>query len=152
MSGIAGLDFKDDIIALLNKWRSGNGGRKPTFTVVWKKKDIGRGNRGYDEVIVILDAENPNIFSLRRTDGSGNSIYDWLHDISISIDIWTSNGEKRSHEMVNEVVRLLKTNVLFNINNRQYVQLLPTGIEPLHEEYRNIYRWIVDVEAMRLNP
>lgn len=52
MSGLAGLKFKDDIIKLISdKWKPKTGGKRPNITVVWEKKDIGRANRNYDEII-----------------------------------------------------------------------------------------------------
>lgn len=149
MTGIAGIQFKNDIISLLeSKWVPKTGGRKPKITVVWEAKDIGRGNRNYDEIIIRLDSEAINIFSLRQ----GSGTYDWLHDLSVSIDIWTSNSERRSEQLADEVIRIIQTNVLFTQGKTAYIQLLPTNIEPLHEDFRSIYRWMIDCEAIIKNP
>lgn len=147
MSGSAGLVFMDDIIkSLKDNWKS-TGGKRPEFTKKWETKVVNYGGK-QDKVIITLDGENPEIFSLRYED----STYDWLHTVSVSIDVWSGFSEDRVLEMVNEIMRILKTNVLLNINNNQYVQLLPVGINPLLEDYRNIYRYMIDIEVIRLNP
>ena len=78
--------------------------------------------------------------------------YDWLHDVSISIDIRTSESELRVLQLVNEIMRILKTNVVPTINNRTYIQMLPEGVTSLNEEYRNLYRYLISVSAIKLNP
>ena len=78
--------------------------------------------------------------------------YDWLHDVSISIDVRTSESELRVMQLVNEIMRILKTNVVPTINNRTYIQMLPEGITSLNEEYRNLYRYLISVSAIKLNP
>ena len=148
--GIAGLQFMDDIIYQLKlKWKS-TGGRKPEFTKKWETKVVGLAKKE-DKVIISLDGENPEIFSLKYTSG-GNPVYDWLHTVSISIDVWSGFSEDRVLQMVNEITRILKTNVVPSLNGTQYVQLLPVGVNPLLEDYRNIYRYMIDVEAIRFNP
>lgn len=153
MTGIAGLEFLDDIIKLISdRWLSGSGGVKPQISKVWNVKAVNVGTNREENIIVGLDGENPNIFSLQYSDGT-NKVFDWLHDIAISIDIRTGLSEQRVLQMVDEVVRILKTSVAAPIiNNRQYVQILPVNVTSMNEEYRNIFRYIVDAEAMRLNP
>lgn len=154
IDGMAGLPFANDIITLLDdEWVLGTGGKKPTFTTKWKKKVVGLGTRNYDEVIVQLDTEDPRIFSLISGIGSdGKFDYDWLHDISVTIDVYTSKSEDRVLQLVNEIVKILKNNVVTTINFHDYVQILPGNITSLNEEFRNIFRYNIDVDAMRFNP
>ena len=151
--GMAGLPFANDIIDHLKSNWTSNGGKLPIFTTKWKKKVVGLGQRSYDEVIIELDTEDPKIFSLITGVGSdGKSNYDWLHDISITIDIYTSVSEERVLQLVDEIVRILKNNVVTTINNREYLQMLPGNITSLNEEFRNIFRYTIDVDALRFNP
>lgn len=150
--GMASLPFANDMITLLKKkWKS-SGGKVPVFSVRWKKKAVGIGQKSYEEVIIELDSEDPKIFSLISGGTVGAFTYDWLHDISITIDVYTSISENRVLVMVNEIIRILKTNVVTTINNRVYLQILPGTITPLNEEFRNIFRYNIDVDAMRFNP
>ena len=152
--GFIGLNFANDIITLLNgKWKA-SGGAKPLFQTQWNIKNVGLGSRNYNQVIISIDAENPQIYSLMQGDATDATkfTYDWIHDVSISIDIRTSESELRVLQLVNEIMRILKTNVVPTINNRTYIQMLPEGVTSLNEEYRNLYRYIISVSAIKLNP
>lgn len=153
MDGIAGLDFMDDIITLFkDKWAGSGGGKLPVFTKEWKTKTINFGTNREEKIIISLDGENPEIFSLKYDDGDGNPIYDWLHTVSISADVWTGQSETRALQMVNGLVHILKTNVVLKVGNNQYVQMLPGDFNSAFGEYKNIFRYVLDIEAMRLNP
>jgi len=152
--GFIGLTFANDLITLLNgKWKS-SGGAKPLFQTQWNIKNVGLGSRNYNQVIISIDAENPQIYSLMQGDATDATkfTYDWLHDVSISIDVRTSESESRVLQLVDEIMRILKTNVVPTINNRTYIQMLPEGITSLNEEYRNLYRYLISVSAIKLNP
>jgi len=152
--GFIGLNFANDIITLLNgKWKA-SGGAKPLFQTQWNMKNVGLGSRNYNQVIISIDAENPQIYSMMQGDATDATkfTYDWLHDVSISIDVRTSESELRVMQLVNEIMRILKTNVVPTINNRTYIQMLPEGITSLNEEYRNLYRYLISVSAIKLNP
>lgn len=150
--GIAGIPFVRDMITLINdKWQPKNGGRKPKLTAQWEIKTVGYGNSNYDEVIISLDSENPRIFSLISEIKNGQFSYDWLHDISITLDIRTGQSEARVLQLVDELVRILKKSVVSTINNHEYVQILPGNVVSLIEEYRNMYRYTIDVDAIRYN-
>ena len=152
--GFIGLNFANDIITLLNgKWKA-SGGAKPLFQTQWNMKNVGLGSRNYNQVIISIDAENPQIYSMMQGDATDATkfTYDWLHDVSISIDIRTSESELRVMQLVDEIMKILKNNVVPTINNRTYIQMLPDGITSLNEEYRNLYRYIISVSAMKLNP
>ncbi|MDE1839955.1 MAG: hypothetical protein KGH87_08560 [Thaumarchaeota archaeon] len=153
-SGFAGLQFANDIVYLIkNSWIIENGGEKPEVVTQWNVKTIGQGDSNYSMVIVSIDSENPQIYSmLQGTPAANLSNYDWLHEISITLDIRTGISESRVLEMVNETMRILKTNTVPLINNTQYVQLLPEGTTSLNEEYRNLFRYTISVSAIRFNP
>ena len=152
--GFIGLKFANDLITLLNgKWKA-SGGAKPLFQTQWNMKNVGLGSRNYNQVIISIDAENPQIYSMMQGDATDATkfTYDWLHDVSISIDVRTSESESRVLQLVNEIMRILKTNVVPTINNRTYIQMLPEGVTSLNEEYRNLYRYLISVSAIKLNP
>lgn len=151
--GMAGLPFANDIIKhLKDNWTS-NGGKQPVFTTQWKIKAVGVGQRKYDEIIVSLDSENPRIFSLISGIGAdGKFDYDWLHEISVTLDIYSSVSEARVLQLVDECMRILKNNVVTTIDNREYIQILPSNITSLNEEFRNIFRYNIDIDALRYNP
>ena len=152
MAGSAGLDLINDIVKLINdNWTSG-GGKRPTVTKIWNTKEVGLADNKAERIIVMLDAETPHIFGLKYTDGDGHNAYDWMHDVSLSIDVWTGISEDRVLDMVNEVTRILKRNVLLTVGTHGYVQMLPTGITSLNEQYRNMYRYMIDIEVKKFNP
>ena len=151
--GIAGLQFVNNMIAFLEKeWSEDNGGKPPIITAQWKKKTTGFANGNYREIIISLDSENPNIYSLLQTDQNDAFFWDWLHDISITLDIRTGESEEEILKMVDEIIRILKRNVILPINNTVYVQMLPGSITSLNEEYRNLFRYTIDVDALQFNP
>lgn len=155
VNGIAGLSFVDDIITLMkNKWIPASGGTKPEFDKQWGIKQVGTADNTYDEVIISIDSENPQIFSLLQGDATDNTkfTYDWLHEVSITLDIRTAKSENRVLQLVNEVARILKTNVVPVVNNRQYIQVLPEGFTSMNEEYRSIFRYLGSVSCLRFNP
>ena len=90
------------------------------------------------------------LFQTIGADGKFN--YDWLHDISVTLDIYSSVSEARVLQLVDEIVKILKNNVVTTINGREYLQMLPGNIVSLNEEFRNIFRYNIDVDAMRFNP
>lgn len=153
MTGIAGIDFVDDLIkSFRSNWVTNTGGIIPTFVKQWEVKEVGHGSNSYDVIIIGIDGENIDAFSLQHTDGLGNPAWDWLHDVSVTIDIRSGKSEKRVLQLVDEISRILKTKVLLNINNRVYVQVLPTSFTSMNEEYRNLYRYIGSADALILNP
>lgn len=154
--GMAGLNFANDIVTLLTKnWTAG---AKPVFSTQWNKKVVGLGKRDYSEIIISIDAENPQIYSLLQGDSTDNTAftYDWLHDVSLSLDVRTSVSEAKVLELVNEIMRILKTNVVPIITTkgetRSYIQVLPEGLTSLNEEYRNLFRYLVSVNCLIINP
>lgn len=151
-NGTAGDQFLDDIITILNEqWIQGNT-KKPIFKKVWEEKALGLGNSNFREILITLDTESMQIFSLQQTDTNGVPFWDWLHDISVTIDIRTGTSESDCLSILNEVTRIIKKNVLLTVGNTEYVQLLPNTAISMNEQYRNLYRWTMDCSAIRFNP
>lgn len=156
-NGIAGLDFVNDIIQLLNNWKVSSGGKKPKITAIWDIKTVGFVQNNYREIIITLDAENAQIFSLLQGNLNSDNAYDWLHDVSISLDVRSGQSERDILQMVNETMRILKSNTVPTVTSktgdrRTYLQLVPEGITSLNDDYHKIYRYMISVSALRFNP
>lgn len=152
--GTAGLDFVQDLIDILDQnWVPAIGGKKPEFTPYWKFKESGLTG-DYQIVIIHLDDETARIFSMMQgaTNENATFSYDWLHNISVTLEIRTGTSQRRVLQLTNMCTYILKNNVLPVVNNRQYVQLLPEGYVPMDEDYRNLYKTMLSCSAMRFNP
>lgn len=149
---MASLNLVDDIQKLLkDKWINDNS-PKPEFVKNWQVKETGHVDDNYKKVLVQIDGENPMIYSLMQVDSDSTKFWDWLHQISITLDIRTGQSEKVCLEMANEIMRILKTNVFGTLGDHYYIQLLPGPVTVAHENYRNLWRILIDVEALRFNP
>lgn len=151
--GSAGLQFVDDVIALLNiKWKPNNV-KKPNISKIWERKVTGLVQNKARDVLVTLDAETVNIFSIQQRDGNNKPFWDWLHDLSLTIEVRTGTSIDDALKIVSEITRIFKENVAsVLINNNEYVQMLPGSITSQNEEFRNLFRYIMDVSAMKYNP
>ena len=152
--GSAALKFVDDIIEILDDgWIPRIGGTKPEFVKAWEFKESGLTGK-YAICIVHLDDEAIRIFSMMQ----GNPLdhtqfaYDWLHEVSVTLELRTGDSQRRILQMTDMVTYILKNNVVPVVNNRQYVQILPDGYVPMNEEYRNLYKTMVSCTAQRFNP
>ena len=153
MTGIAGLNFINDFASLIRtKWVSNSGGKLPGIVSKWNIKTVGHGESIYDQIILALDGESSEIFSLLQGEPNRGASYDWLHGVDVSIDIRSGESERRVLQLTNEVMRIIKSNVVPTINKRTYLQLLPTGVTSLNEQYRNLYRYSIGVETLIFNP
>lgn len=151
-NGTAGDQFLNDIIHLLNdQWITGNV-KIPIFKKIWEEKALGVSDSKFREVLITLDTETIQIFSLQQTDDDGVPFWDWLHDISVTIDIRTGTSEDDCKNILNEITRILKKNVVPTINNTEYIQMLPNTAISMNEQYRNVYRWTLDCSVLRFNP
>src|SRR5690348_1494954 len=125
--GSAGLKFVQDIEDIIDDhWIVKIGGKKPTFVKSWEFKESGLEEK-YEIVIIHLDDESLRIFSMMQGDPTDNTkfVYDWLHDISVTLEIRTGESERRVLQLTDMITYILKHNVVPVVNNRQYVQLLP---------------------------
>lgn len=153
-SGSAALKFVDDITKILdNGWIDKIGGKKPQFIKAWEFKESGL-DANYEICVIHLDDEAIRIFSMMQGDPTDNTkfSYDWLHEISVTLELRTGTSQRRILQLTDMVTYILKKNVVPVVNNRQYVQLLPDGYVPMNEEYRNLYKTMVSCTAQRFNP
>jgi len=153
MSGTAGTDFLGDMVSLIkSKWRPSDAGPLPTFRLKWDIKEVGHGAGRYDMVIITFDSESADIFSMIAESDGTEFKYDWLHDMSLTIDIMTSHSARRGLQITNEIMRIIKSSVVSRIGGREYLRILPEGVTVLNDDKRNIYRTTIGVSAMRYNP
>lgn len=153
--GTAALAFVEDIIKLLtDKWTPNKGGKRPEIKKYWEVKEVGFVDSNYAKILVSIDSENPQIFSMLQGDATDREKfeYDWLHEVSLTLDIRTGVSEVRILQLLDHVMFILKHNVVPLINGHEYIQMLPENPVSMNEEYRNLYRYTVGVTAMRFNP
>ena len=148
MTGIAGLDILNEMVAFFRSELSG-----VRVETIWKEKSVGFGTSGFDVVFLGLDEEDPAIFSLQHADSEGKPIWDWLHTVHFYIDIRTGKSEERVLELVDKIMQIIKRNVIpTHPSGNQNIQLLPVGITSLNEDYRNLFRYMIDCQIMVFNP
>lgn len=151
LDGSAGLRFLDDFVKLLNtKWKSGNT-RKPTISLIWDRKVTGFVTKGARDVLITLDDESVQIFSLQSR-LAGVPSWDWLHDVGLSIEVRTGTNIKDALSIVSEITRIIKENVTLYIDDNEYVQMLPGNITSRNEEFRNLFRYVMDLSVLKYNP
>ena len=150
--GDPGIELANDLITLLtDEWIPKTGGARPEFNTKWNIKEFGRGKKKYTNVTIDADVDDPQIFSLQFRDNDVPS-WDFYHFISANIDIITSENEKRINQVSFEIQRILKISVVPVINTHQYTQLLLGPAIDLNEDYRNLFRKTMTVNAERFNP
>lgn len=150
-NGSAGLRFLEDFVKLLNtKWKSGNT-RKPRISIVWERKVTGLVQGGARDVLITLDDEAVQIFSLQSR-LNGEKSWDWLHDVGLSVEVRTGTNVKDALSIVSEITRIIKENVTLFIDDNEYVQMLPGTVISRNEEFRNLYRYVMDLSVLKYNP
>lgn len=153
LDGSAGLQFMEDILFLLDdQWIPANVS-KPNFRKKWETKVTGMVQGKARDVLISLDTESVNIFSIQQRDGNDKPFWDWLHDVSLTIEVRTATTKEDALKIVSEITRIFKENVgSVLINGNEYVQMLPGTVVSQSEEFRNLFRYIMDVSAMKYNP
>ena len=153
--GLAGEKFLDDIIFLFrDQWVPALGGKFPITRRESQVKAVGVGSNKYNEIIVSLDSENIQEFGMLKGDATDWRKFkrDWIHEISITIDVRGGESLARTEQIVRQCIRILKSRTVPRIDNTQYVHLRVSGATSLNEEYRNIFRYLIDVSVTIENP
>ena len=152
---MAGEKFLDDIIFLLKEqWIPATGGKVPIIRRESQVKAVGVGSSKYNEIIVSLDSENIKEFGMLKGDTTDWRKFerDWYHDISVTIDLRSGVSLVRMEQMVSECIAILKSRTVPIIDNTQYVHLRVTTATSKNEEYRNLFRYLIDVSVGIENP
>lgn len=138
--GSAGYQAVEDLKTIIKQnWnKTAKAGEMPLLVSEWQEKTLNYQNKDY--ILVKYDVEIINAFGLHADD--------WRHDVPITLDLRTAKSDKRLVVILNEVIRILKTNV----RTAGYMIMLPKSTKNMFEEYRNIWRNIVDLELTKINP
>lgn len=152
--GLSSLQTVKDLLEFIyDKWIPDNtDGKKPEMVASWKVKEAGHMEGTYRKIILQIDSENVKIYSLLQRDSQGVNFWDWLHEMSFTFDIRTGISEEACLKMANELVRILKRNAFGSMELNYNVQMLPGTVTIAHEDYRNLFRILVDVDILRYNP
>jgi len=113
---------------------------QPDITFVCEEKTTGFMDDRRDFILLTPTNEDPQYFGLYGSD--------FLHSISIKIDVHSFQNLQHHENLVNEVFRIVKA----NIRGTNYVDLLLTQSYHNNDLYRNIYRHTVIMKYRKLNP
>ena len=113
---------------------------QPDITFVWEERTTGFMDDRRDFILLTPTNEDPQYFGLYGSD--------FLHHITIKIEIHSFQNLQHHENIVNEVFRIVKA----NIRGTDYVDLLLTQSAHNNDLYRNIYRHTVVMKYRKLNP
>jgi|TARA_R110000803_G_scaffold155876_1_gene220440 hypothetical protein len=113
---------------------------QPDITFVWEEKTTGFMDDRRDFILLTPTNEDPQYFGLYGSD--------FLHHITIKIEVHSFQNLQHHENLVNEVFRIVKA----NIRGTDYVDLLLTQSSHNNDLYRNIYRHTVIMKYRKLNP
>lgn len=113
---------------------------QPDITFVWEERTTGFMDDRRDFILLTPTNEDPQYFGLYGSD--------FLHHITVKIEIHSFQNLQHHENIVNEVFRIVKA----NIRGTDYVDLLLTQSAHNNDLYRNIYRHTVIMKYRKLNP
>ena len=113
---------------------------QPDITFVWEERTTGFMDDRRDFILITPTNEDPQYFGLYGSD--------FLHHISVKVEVHSFQNLQHHENIVNEVFRIVKA----NIRGTDYVDLLLTQSSHNNDLYRNIYRHTVVMKYRKLNP
>ena len=113
---------------------------QPDITFVWEERTTGFMDDRRDFILLTPTNEDPQYFGLYGSD--------FLHHITIKIEIHSFQNLQHHENIVNEVFRIVKA----NIRGTDYVDLLLTQSAHNNDLYRNIYRHTIIIKYRKHNP
>ena len=135
---ITTYDAVDDIISLIkDKWANL---RPPHITRVWEKRTVGFIDDRSDEIIVSPKGENIEYFGLGGTA--------FWHEQIIELDIRTYQDIDRHNNVVKEIVKIIKDNIV----GTTYTDLRVTGSYSRNFQYRNMFSYVLTLSYRKANP
>ena len=135
---ITTYDAVDDIISLIKtKWSNL---RPPHVSKVWEKRTVGFIDDRSDEIIVAPKGENIEYFGL-----GGSSFW---HEQIIELDIRTYQDIDRHNNVVKEVVKIVKDNIV----GTTYTDLRVTGSYSRNFQYRNMFSYVLTLSYRKADP
>ena len=140
--GITSITTAGDLKDLLNtSWRNNNV-KRPEIDLAINETETGLEKK--DKIVIYTNTEGISPFSLYGTN--------WLHTLIYTIECVSHESHTTSEKLLDEIDRIIKANVRFSINNRNYVDMLPTNIVPLIDNERNIFRYHYEVQIRQVDP
>ena len=138
MSNGAAYSAADDLISLLtNEWQLS---QNIKINKIYDQKTVGFGEDMFDSILIYPKNENIQYWGLYGVD--------YFHEIDIEMEVRSYQGYEHHNDLVNEVQRIIKT----NIRRTGYVDLrIMTSVvdtEPL----RNLYRHKYTIRYRSINP
>lgn len=135
---ITTYDAVDDIISLIKtKWANL---RPPHITKVWEKRTVGFIDDRSDEIIVSPKGENIEYFGLGGTA--------FWHEQIIELDIRTYQDIDRHNNVVKEIVKIIKDNIV----GTTYTDLRVVGSYSRNFQYRNMYSYVITISYRKSDP
>ena len=135
---ITTYDAVDDIIDLVRtKWSNL---RPPHITKVWEKRTVGFIDDRSDEIIVSPKGENIEYFGLGGTA--------FWHEQIIELDIRTYQDIDRHNNVVKEIVKIIKDNIV----GTTYTDLRVIGSYSRNYQYRNMFSYVVTISYRKSDP
>ena len=113
---------------------------QPDITFVWEERTTGFMDDRRDFILLTPTNEDPQYFGLYGSD--------FLHHITVKIEVHSFQNLQHHENIVNEVFRIVKA----NIRGTDYVDLLLTQSSHNNDLYRNIYRHTIVMKYRKLNP
>lgn len=119
------------------------GGTKPSIDIVWDKKVVGFDSDDTERIIIQPLNEAITPFALH-----GDAYW---HDLHIKVDIrsYKSGGTTRQNAIVKEVTRIIQN--IIRRNATGFLQVILTKSETRNQDYRNMYRHIIDLKYNDVN-
>jgi|GEM_PF-4520605 hypothetical protein len=113
-------------------------GTAPTVDLVWDKKVVGFDGDVSERIIITPLNETIDPFDLF---GKAH----W-HELAVKIDVRTyqSGGITRQNIVVKEVSRILKNIIRRNVQG--FLQVIITKSETRNQDYRNMFRHLIDLK------
>jgi hypothetical protein len=135
---ITTYDAVDDIISLIKtKWANL---RPPHITKVWEKRTVGFIDDRSDEIIISPKGENIEYFGLGGTA--------FWHEQIIELDIRTYQDIDRHNNVVKEIVKIIKDNIV----GTTYTDLRVIGSYSRNYQYRNMFSYVVTISYRKSDP
>ncbi len=112
------------------------GGKKPEIDIVWDKKLVGFDGE-VERIILEPLAEPIKVFALH-----GDAYW---HELMIKVDIrsYKTGGTTRQNEIVKETTRIIQN--IIRRTGTGFLQVIIKKSETRNQDYRNMYRHIIDL-------
>jgi hypothetical protein len=122
---------------LLDNWSLST---TPDITFMWEERSTGFMDDRRDFILLTPTNEDPQYFGLYGQD--------FLHYISVKIEVHSYQNLEHHENLVNEIFRIIKA----NIRRTDFVDLMATSSYHDNDMFRNMYRHTIIIRYRKLNP